>query len=174
LLNTFFIVKEPEIPYRAHTEEERRAFWDYARTLGEGQDHFWKQTQHAARERANLLRSRGYVLTNPFEFGGAMDGYGENCLVLPKGSDPRSRDVRQNEIAVLRLWESGGFLTEPLQLSIDHTRGKAHIDAGVELRNYLIQKNIPFWEQPKQALLQRQTDLRAEIDHLAYLIASLR
>jgi hypothetical protein len=165
------MTKRPIIDYRAHTCAERLAFSAYASGLTKAeQTDFWKQTSNAAAQRVTLLRGEGYIVTGEREQGDASQD-GAHRLILPKGT---SEIINSKSIAHLVVWQQGGFLVEPLYLSIDHKKGIEHIDAVLELRAFLTTRGIPFWQADRKELIQTEHALGVEQANLRYLLGRLQ
>src|SRR3989344_3567102 len=152
----------PKIPYRALTDDEQRKLWDFARELKniDIENKFWQQTIPLAKKRAEQIKNRGYVVTDPLEWGNSEDGYGAHIHVYPCETDLSELNERVNRTKVigsLELWQSGGFNQEPLSVWYSPEQGIVkQIEDAFEFREFLIRDKIPFCEYANIARLREQ------------------
>jgi hypothetical protein len=133
----------PRIPYRKLTKEERDKFWDYARELKDT-DRFWQQTIPEARRILREIQKGGFVIGGELAWGYPTDSYGSHNHIYQK--DYVGRRIKEdcdykNVIGSVDLWESGGFVSNPVCLWYENLEV---IESVLELRDYLIKNNISF------------------------------
>lgn len=174
-------VAAPEIPYRPLSEQEQRVLGDYANKLPtlDAQDAFWQRTREAALERIARIREGEFVVSEPREFGCSSEGYGEHVHIYPAGTDVskfRGGYDRAHVIGSLEIWETGGFIQEPLSVWYQPDEGGiAQIKEALGFRAFLAKRGIPFTESGANPVkIREETALAQEgIGAREYLLQQL-
>ncbi len=174
----------PNVPFRPLTEDEQKVCWDFARTLKDIdlENRFWQKTIPYANKRAEQIQNEGYVLTDSSEWGNSMDGFGAHIHIYPPKTnlaDLKERVDRTKVVGSLELWQSGGFIHEPLSVWYSPEQGIVkQIEDAFRFREYLVQEKIPFFETTNIVRLKEQA-LRLETEayatrHLIRRLSGLR
>lgn len=161
------------IPYRALTKEEDERIWDVARRMPweTAERLIWLSTVPAADKRVKQIKDLGYEFSPTGEYGRPEGDAGALVNILAFNPEPVGLD--RFSIGYVRLWQTGGFNSEPVGLNfgaIDDASKRLNpeqVDLAIKLREDLIRAKIPFGdcieEVEKEIIVFRMESSRCEL-----------